>query len=916
MRILLLSILLLCDSAWGQLYDPTTSEWTQVMDNQDDAVVGLTLNHSFSLYGETFTDVWFSTNGFITFYDKVNDPTAQSPGGVYLPDPVGDDKWSYMLAPLWADLRDGDNGDGSGFFYQLEQSSSTFYWHDVTEDDSYATQNNGYTSTGNTNDFALVIYDDNSFDFMYDDVNFVTQGFFMGTTGDATYNTQEEDEQGSYSFYREVSSVGMFTPVYDSNNNTYNATVNISNFGTYSAASDGDGDGTYNIYFNEQPSMQLDCSDPLSSSSCPGYHATYFDQQCTADPLYDSQCNGYQAAYYDQECSNNPLYDSGCPGYASANFEQQCTDNPLYNEECSGYQAAYDLQQCNEDASYSTDCSGYAQAFIDDQCDLDPTYSPYCPGYNDAITAMGIDDMFYGEAPTYDDVMYLGATYDDTIDYTKGDDGNYKDDPYSTYYDDPYAGNMDNPYMDHSNNELSTSGILSVEYGYFDSTYGDPYSDVSYSDPYSTDSFDFKMDDKSMTLAGAPLTGDYHIEDDFYAGVLPPGPELDAIFMDPDEFERLTPEEKEAKIDELDAAFEEFEEEMMIMEREFLEENPELIDEFYDEGEYMLYEEPPPMTEEEFKKNAPEGAPMHHEENFEPEEFFLEERDLERTDVDIIIHEEQSSENEPSQTKSGERASSANVSIALQASETAVRQAVEVGANLSSAEVIAIDAGQVDTAQAIDYGQQQDDGQAETDSGNSHVEIAGHHEEQSIHVAEVDFDTESVIEEQQQDDGQVDESTFDTSSDLVIDEQFGDQMTQSFATGGNIGTFLSGQSPDFQRFDVKPPEYDVQRDINVVESSVSNMSSQDISRQAERLAEQAQEGGGFENDQTIAVTVIGYVPGFETYRQDVVSNGREFYRPETVYGEQKNIDDNRTMLFMTQQGDQRHTEMVADQYRR
>ena len=94
------------------------------------------------------------------------------------------------------------------------------------------------------------------------------------------------------------------------------------------------------------------------------------------------------------------------------------------------------------------------------------------------------------------------------------------------------------------------------------------------------------------------------------------------------------------------------------------------------------------------------------------------------------------------------------------------------------------------------------------------------------------------------------------------------------------------------------------------------MSSQDISQQAERLAEQIQEGGGFEDDQTIAVTVIGYVPGFESYRQDVVANQREFYRPETVYDGQRNIDDNRTMLFMTQQGDQRHTEMVADQYRR
>ena len=251
--------------------------------------------------------------------------------------------------------------------------------------------------------------------------------------------------------------------------------------------------------------------------------------------------------------------------------------------------------------------------------------------------------------------------------------------------------------------------------------------------------------------------------------------------------------------------------------------------------------------------------------------------------------------------------SSANVSIALQASDAAVRQAVEVGAGLSSAEVIAIDAGQVDTSVAV---QQQDDGQ----QADTPVHFEPTHE--GIDHIVQDTTQENYFEEAQQTEETEEDFSIDTSSEAVIDEQFGDQMTQSFATGGNIGTFLSGQSPNFQQFDVKPPEYDVQRDIDQVESVVSSMSSQDISQQAERLAEQIQEGGGFEDDQTIAVTVIGYVPGFESYRQDVVDTKREFYKPETVYDGQRNIDDNRTMLFMTQQGDQRHTEMVADQYRR
>jgi len=833
------------------------------MDGQDDAVVGIYLNHDFTFYGETFQNVWFSSNGFITFYDPQTDSTIQDAGGVYQPDPTGDAKWSYMLAPLWADLRDDDNGSGSGFFFQTEETSSTFYWHDVPEDDSYATQNNNYTSTGDTNDFALVIYDDNTYDFLYNDVNFVTQGFFMGTTGDATYFTVEEDSSGNQSdFYRETSSVGLFYPMYDSNNNTYNASVNISNFNLYSAASDSDSDGTFEINFNEQPTQkvaEVDCSNPLNDVSCSGYQAAYFDQQCTADPLYDSQCNGYQTAYFNQQCGITATYSNDCPGYDAAYLDQQCKLDAQYDKSCNGYK--------EEDDNYG-----------DELCDIDATQSASCEGYYDYNDQQ--DDNFYGDGG------YGGGGYDGSddgyVDYSKGDDGNFTPD-------------FNNPYEDDG--------------GYSDA-YGGDYDDLGYTDPYNDDNnrggyddgptyFDDTWNDDTFMegppdyMDGPPppmlLAAGPNIEDDFYAGVLPPGPELDAIFMPQEEFERLSPEEKDEKIDEMDQAFEEFEREFEELEREFLERD---LEEFFEEGEFRLLEDDMP-------------PPIHHEEEFEAmnDPIMKDEPMMEEFDREIEVEAERVEE-EP--TESSSSVSSANVSIALQASDAAVRQAVEVGAGLSSAEVIAIDAGQVDTSVAV----QQDDGQ-HSDNG---VHFESTHEE-TFHIVQ-DTSQENYFEEAQQTEETQEDFSIDTSSEAVIDEQFGEQMTQSFATGGNIGTFLSGQSPNFQQFDVKPPEYDVQRDIDQVESAVSSMSSQDISQQAERLAQQIQEGGGFEDDQTIAVTVIGYVPGFESYRQDVAANQREFYRPETVYDGQRNIDDNRTMLFMTQQGDQRHTEMVADQYRR
>jgi hypothetical protein len=69
-------------------------------------------------------------------------------------------------------------------------------------------------------------------------------------------------------------------------------------------------------------------TDPLSSTSCPGYAQAYKDQQCSINPLYDTTCPGYAQAYYDQQCSFNPLYDSACPGRSAVITSGNLVPNP------------------------------------------------------------------------------------------------------------------------------------------------------------------------------------------------------------------------------------------------------------------------------------------------------------------------------------------------------------------------------------------------------------------------------------------------------------------------------------------------------------------------------------------------------------------------------------------------------------
>lgn len=104
-------------------------------------------------------------------------------------------------------------------------------------------------------------------------------------------------------------------------------------------------------------------SNPLYSTSCPGYEQANFNLQCSSNPLYSVSCPGYQTAYFNQQCSVNPLYNISCPGYQTAYFNQQCTASQLYSTSCPGYQAAYLSQQCTANQLYSTSCPGYQTAY-------------------------------------------------------------------------------------------------------------------------------------------------------------------------------------------------------------------------------------------------------------------------------------------------------------------------------------------------------------------------------------------------------------------------------------------------------------------------------------------------------------------------------------------------------------------------
>ena len=263
----------------------TPNGMTKVMEGVDDGTFHVSLGHTFPYYGGIFTDAWMSSNGVIILYD----PTTQFGNqqynnsmccsGVDLTAGNAWDGFSFMLAPLWTDLRDANLTPTDGYYYQTDKGGSSFLWYNITE-----------FGTSNTNTFQANLWPDGSFDFLYDEVDITQHNTFIGFSGDLTKN--EGNKLGYYQ-----GSVTEFDIDFHSQS---------VNGGKAWYGQDGGYEST------------LDCSNALNDPQCPGYEQAYYEQQCSSDPLYDSGCQGYEQAYYDQQCSYDDLYDQGCPGYQGA----------------------------------------------------------------------------------------------------------------------------------------------------------------------------------------------------------------------------------------------------------------------------------------------------------------------------------------------------------------------------------------------------------------------------------------------------------------------------------------------------------------------------------------------------------------------------------------------------------------------
>lgn len=327
----------------------------------DDWYNEVPLGFNFPFFGQTFTNSWAATNGFVTFQNpQTSGLWGGCCSGVDLTRTT-DPRYNYTIYGLHTDLY---SWNGANQYYLRGTNQMTYGWYNISQccgsqgGNSFEIKINSSGLVDTRIAGALVSW------------NAVTSGM-AGNLANGEY----------YQYYH---GQGINIPA--------------GSAGIFSwQALNGTGQGVDQCTIN-----------PLYNPSCPGYAAAYLTQQCTISALYNPSCPGYQQAYYTQQCTINPLYDVNCPGYATAYYNYQCSVNPLYHTGCPGYETAYLNQQCLISPLYSSQCAGYAEAVT--QCSANPLSATYCPTYQTSTTQCAANALYAPYCPGYSSAQATCST--------------------------------------------------------------------------------------------------------------------------------------------------------------------------------------------------------------------------------------------------------------------------------------------------------------------------------------------------------------------------------------------------------------------------------------------------------------------------------------------------------------------------
>ena len=245
----------------------------EVVDDGISPAIDLSFN--FTFYGTTFSQARMATNGCLHFGNSgsyCND---------YTPDPING-QHTYTIYPFWTDLIRDNNSRMKSWG---DSSKMIFGWYRLRE----------YNRSNTDNSFEVILWNNNSFDIRYRELNIINHDVLIGEVG--------SNKTNSYTYYyHDECNTGTTNSSTCVNTNWNNTAINTTLENGGSLYGSGSGNG-------------IDCSNPLNDSSCSGYADALLTQQCNITQLYSQSCPNYWEAYDDQQCDDDPQYAPFCAGY-------------------------------------------------------------------------------------------------------------------------------------------------------------------------------------------------------------------------------------------------------------------------------------------------------------------------------------------------------------------------------------------------------------------------------------------------------------------------------------------------------------------------------------------------------------------------------------------------------------------------
>ena len=906
------------------LYDlQTNSSGSTGLGSNDDSVsAAFDLGFTFTFYGNDYTQARMATNGCLHFI------LTGSYCGDYTPDPLP--QYTYTLYPFWTDLiKDG----GSAMRAKAFEDYTIFGWYNMRE----------YNRANSDNSIEVWLYPNNTYEFRYGELDIISHDVLIGEQGSTselyTYHFFDECNTGTTNIsgtcvnYDWNSSSNAVNTLLEDGGSLYGdgtnqslcatvplTSVNCSGYAVayftqqcdLSALYDSSCTGYATAYFNQQCDLSAlynaNCSgyavayfnqqcglSSLYDEDCTGYAVAYFNQQCGLNTLYDSDCTGYAVAYLAQQCGLNTLYSSSCEGYEVAYFNQQCSLNDLYSSSCEGYAAAYLAQQCGLSALYDSSCTGYGAAYLAQQCGLNTLYASSCEGYATAYLAQqcGLNDLYDSACPNYG-TAYRIQQCDEDAQYSPTCNG-YVQDTVATYYvedttDYGYvedSGVDDNPYagMELTDQEGYESDVQEYGQEQVDESYG---TDVLFEEGEYIVSDDTPLetwdDLDQQTDVYDEFVETYEFTEEVY---LVSYDELEPTSLPFDSSEELIEDfvfHETVLVDDEDLD--------TYIEFETLEE----LDEWYEEELVQIKEEEELIVEIE-------------EEILEEEEEILEEREalvaeeekeerkggITATQLNVVASSIQVASNSVAGTTAGTTVRTEGLGSSTSGTTSSSSSNYSSTSEVSDSSLVTSTAGVSDSSLVTSTAGGSGSSVVSNTAGNTTTTAVANS------ASGGGFSTSSSPSISDQ----IQTAQVQTNTVLSLSQDMGSTSgmggsTQTVSNVSVIVTPLPGldATPQVVMADVQVT--DMQGEIDTAIGGVMTASEADqIADQiiAANIKEQQAEGQttqeetGKYGDESTLVAFLGYVPGFDAYREATIPKQETWYEPRTIYAD-ASISDN------------------------